>query len=366
MPLPIIIGLGVAAAAVVGAKKGYDGYRKHSESDDIVGAARARYEVRREQFDRQEKKTLDSLESLGQLELGIGKEFERFSTLSSALLQQLNQSRELKLELKLPRHMLQKVEAYTYSAVGVLGSIAGAGVGGAAAGFAVYGGVMTFAAASTGTAISSLAGVAATNATLAAIGGGSLAAGGLGIAGGTAILGAAAFAPIIAIAGWAYDSHGAEALKNAKQARSQVELAIEKLETASTSLADIEVVALQVKAALEELRVGFERYLDTLEGIDSLISSLKRLGRDVDQELAKFEDEIMLAIGNGYTLAAILTDVISTPLFKVKTQDGDVVVDLDGMPVMENDEDGSMILNAEGVAVALQTARASALRVANS
>jgi hypothetical protein len=42
---------------------------------------------------------------------------------------------------------------------------------------------MMLGAASSGTAISSLAGAAATNATLAAIGGGSLAAGGLGMAG---------------------------------------------------------------------------------------------------------------------------------------------------------------------------------------
>lgn len=362
MPIPIIIGLGVAAAAAIGAKKGYDGYKKQSESNEIVDESRARYDVRREQFDRQEKKALAALDELGQLELNIGKEFERFSTLSAALLQQLNQSRDIKLEVKLPRHTLQKVEAYTYSAVSVLGSVAGASASGVAAGFAVYGGVMSFAAASTGTAISSLAGAAATNATLAAIGGGSLAAGGLGIAGGTAILGAAVFAPILAIAGWAYDSHASEALKNAKDARIKVDLAIGKLESATTSLASTEVAARQIKSALEELRVNFDRYLDTLEGIDTFIGSVRRFGRDVDEELAKFEDEIMSAIGNGYALASILTDIISTPLFKVKMKDGDVVVGPDGMPTMEVDTDGSMILNTEGVRAAVATGLNSAMR----
>ncbi|OWQ51380.1 chemotaxis protein [Stenotrophomonas maltophilia] len=362
MPIPILIGLGVAAAASLGAKKAYDGYKKHSESDDIVESARSRYQVRRDQFDRQEKKTMESLDALGNLELSIGKEFERFSTLSAALLQQLNQSRDLKLEVKLPRHTLQKVEAYTYSAVGVLGSIAGAGAGGVAAGFAVYGGVMTFAAASTGTAISSLAGVAATNATLAAIGGGSLAAGGLGMAGGTAILGAAVAAPILAIAGWAYDSHGEMALKNAKQASAEVDRAIPKLEAASTLMAKTDLAARKVKSAVEEIQVNFDRYLDTLEGIDNLIGSLKRLGRDVDEELAKFEEEIMLAIGNGYALAAILTDIISTPLFKVKIKNDDVIVNADGMPEMETDADGSLILNSDGIDDALDTGRNSAMR----
>jgi hypothetical protein len=52
----------------------------------------------------------------------------------------------------------------------------------------VTGTVSTLATASTGTAISSLSGAAATNATLAWLGGGSLASGGLGVAGGQAIL----------------------------------------------------------------------------------------------------------------------------------------------------------------------------------
>ena len=74
---------------------------------------------------------------------------------------------------------------------------------------------MAFAAASTGTPIAALSGAAAYNATMAAIGGGSLAAGGWGMAGGAMVLGGAVVAPLIAIAGWAYDSHAEKALNNA-------------------------------------------------------------------------------------------------------------------------------------------------------
>lgn len=73
------------------------------------------------------------------------------------------------------------------------GSVAGGAVagtaGGALAAFGAYGAAQALAFASTGTAISALSGAAATNATLAFFGGGSLAAGGLGMAGGTAVLG---------------------------------------------------------------------------------------------------------------------------------------------------------------------------------
>ncbi len=344
MPIPIIVGLGVAAAAAYGAKKGYDGYQKKSESDDIVESAKSKYNINYREFQSQEKKTLAAMNSLGGLELDIGKDFQKFSILANSLLESLNKERQKKLDISFPKHKLQKIDAYTYSAISALGSIAGAGAAGAAAGFAVYGGVMTFAAASTGTAISSLAGAAATNATLAAIGGGSLAAGGLGIAGGTAILGAAVAAPILAIVGWAYDSHAEAALQNAHEAKRQSEQAVAKLFRATTSLRATEKTVDQLHAALTEIRGHFMRYLDVLVDIDNVIASNKRLGGNIDITTS-FEDKIIQSVENGYALASILTDIISTPLFKIKQKDGAPVVDAEGVPQMETNEDGGMIIN---------------------
>ncbi len=61
--------------------------------------------------------------------------------------------------------------------------------------------VGTYGAASTGTAIGTLSGAAATNATLAWLGGGTLAGGGLGMAGGTAVLGGIVVIPLVVIMG---------------------------------------------------------------------------------------------------------------------------------------------------------------------
>lgn len=74
------------------------------------------------------------------------------------------------------------------------GAAAGAAVGGAAA-YGTFVATATFGAASTGAAISGLSGVAATNATLALLGGGTLAAGGAGVAGGTMLLAGIVAAP---------------------------------------------------------------------------------------------------------------------------------------------------------------------------
>lgn len=81
---------------------------------------------------------------------------------------------------------------------GAGGAAAGAAVGSAAA-YGTFVAVASFGTASTGTAIAGLSGVAATNATLAVLGGGTLAAGGAGVAGGTILLAGIVAAPALII-----------------------------------------------------------------------------------------------------------------------------------------------------------------------
>jgi hypothetical protein len=85
-------------------------------------------------------------------------------------------------------------------AIEVLGGLTSSALSGVATSAAVYGLVGTLAAASTGTAITALSGAAATNATLAWLGGGTIAAGGGGVAAGTVVLGGLAVGPAILVA----------------------------------------------------------------------------------------------------------------------------------------------------------------------
>ena len=93
-------------------------------------------------------------------------------------------------------NILKDLGAGTGSVVG------GAGVGALTA-LGAYGlvGALGIATASTGTVIGGLSGAAASSATLAWLGGGALAAGGLGIAGGTAVLGGIVAAPAVIAVG---------------------------------------------------------------------------------------------------------------------------------------------------------------------
>jgi hypothetical protein len=95
--------------------------------------------------------------------------------------------------------------------IGLAGGFGALGAAASAQGADLWG-VSTFAAASTGTAISGLSGAAATNATLAWLGGGTLAAGGGGMAAGAVVLNMIMFAPGVLIAGLTVGVLGAVAI----------------------------------------------------------------------------------------------------------------------------------------------------------
>ena len=109
------------------------------------------------------------------------------------------------------------------------GSIAGA-AGGALTALGAYSAATAFASASTGTAISALSGAAATNATLAFFGGGSLAAGGLGMAGGMAVLGGLVAGPALLVMGIITGANAGKGLEEAKSCASEADAICAQLE----------------------------------------------------------------------------------------------------------------------------------------
>ncbi len=59
------------------------------------------------------------------------------------------------------------------------------------------------------------------------------------------------------------------------------------------------------------------------------------------------EEEIIRTVENGYAVAAILTDIITTPLFKIKQKDGQPMLNEEGIPEFEADKNGVKILNKD-------------------
>ena len=90
--------------------------------------------------------------------------------------------------------------------------------GGQIAGVALTGCITsTITTAGTGTAMTSLYGAAATNATMAALGGGTISSGGLGMAGGAIMAKGLVFAPALVIGGFILNSKSKKAIEDAKK-----------------------------------------------------------------------------------------------------------------------------------------------------
>lgn len=201
---------------------------------------------------------------------------------------------------------------------------------GALAGIASYGGAMMFASASTGTAIASLSGAAATNATLAWFGGGALSAGGLGMGVGSAVLGGIVAGPVIAVAGFIMSAKAEENLAKAKKTSAEVNQAVEKMNTmidfmvSVSKISDlytdfIKCFADQFKPVLNEIKrikiKGYERQNAYYTGFRGMLVDKSK----VDFEFLSLKEKKTLHLS--WLMAQVLYSVLSAPLL---TQNGDI------------------------------------------
>jgi len=177
------------------------------------------------------------------------------------------------------------------------------------AGFGAYGAAMTFGAASTGTAIASLSGIAATNATLAFLGGGSLAIGGLGIAGGAMVLGGLVAGPALAIMGFIVGAKASENLDNARSNYAESQKIAEDLKTAAV-LCD----------GIRRRSYMFERLLIRLELLlIPLIFGMNSIIAEKGDNWKKFSEENKRTVAAAATIVKAIKIVLDTPIL---TEDG--------------------------------------------
>lgn len=175
---------------------------------------------------------------------------------------------------------------------------------------AQYGAVMYggFAAASTGTMIGALSGAAATNATLAWLGGGSLAAGGFGMAGGMAVLGGIVAGPALALGGVFLDSKAEDKLYEALEQKDKAIRFQKEVEQAVLALKAIAKRSIQVKDLLANLNVLF----------DSQITKFKTIVELLGYNYAEYPEKAKHTVAINAMLAKIIKIIIDTPLLTTK------------------------------------------------
>ncbi|MDP1614488.1 MAG: hypothetical protein Q8L68_01685, partial [Methylococcales bacterium] len=199
-------------------------------------------------------------------------------------------------ELKEMREAVLEIKEVVGGGIAALGS-------GGLAGLAAYGSVGWLATASTGTAISTLSGVAATNATLAWLGGGSLAAGGLGMAGGIYILGGIVAGPVLAVGGMMLASKAEAAKYDAYSNYDKAELAAEEMKSATVATNGIQRRFSEINSVLNALN---DRFMPLLASLEELVLS--------NDNYSTYSEADKKGVFMAASLAKTIKSVLETPL----------------------------------------------------
>jgi hypothetical protein len=186
----------------------------------------------------------------------------------------------------------------------LIGGSAGA-VGGATLAFGAWGLAGMVGTASTGTAIGTLSGVAATYATLAWLGGGAASAGGLGVAGGTAVLGGIALVPAAIVAMYFGQNQAKKRLNEARNFSDEVDVFVAEVDSFVAQISQIvkgaqlmtDVInALDVVVTIQNKKMN--------EVIHSTVACVERLQRALEIEFIAEDGMVNVKAIDQYTALA--------------------------------------------------------------
>lgn len=323
MPLPLLF-IGIAAATgLAGAGKTVKAVVDNTNANKINTAANEGVDNARKRLEQQRGAVAQSLEKLGEEKLRIlagtvtsfVSAFEKIKNIdftSSVGLEELE-------KLHIDQKDFEELKELGNFAIQVAGGVTAGAAGGALTAIGAYGAAQTFAAASTGTAIASLSGAAATNATLAFFGGGSLAAGGLGMAGGMMVLGGLVAGPALLVMGLITGAKSQEKLDQALINKAQAEEIMEALHVASDQCSAIRRRAYLFYSLLAHLDTYLLPLVWQMEDI------IAKEGTDYRTYSPESKKVIMAAASNAGSVKAVLDVPILTDDGSLTEQSGEIV-----------------------------------------
>ncbi len=312
MPIPFLVPIVISAvsalSATTGLVTGASAIKKNNDAKHVNQEAHQICECAEKEVNAAREKSQKSLEGLGNRKLHVlNNSIKRFLTtfekIHSIQLKETAGINELG-KFQLDRQEIAQMQKMSLLAGSVLSGLVGGAGAGALAAFGAYSATMTFATASTGTAIASLSGVAATNATLAFLGGGALAAGGGGMALGTTVLGGAVAGPAIAVLGIVMNASASKNLDNAysnkAKAREYAEgcKAIETLCNAVSARADM-----------------FTNLVGTLDrAFLRTIAQLEKVVVDYGYDYSDYPEDAQNIVAMSLSVAGAMKKVLDTPI----------------------------------------------------
>lgn len=300
--IPVLIGGGAAILTAIGAKKAHDGYSDINDANKRGQSAQRRHEAAVARLDEARLNLNEHAQRFGELKAAVVA-----TTLTDVLdllkkLEKKSKSRSVETleEVGISREQFDTFRASVLEAKTVFGTAYSAVTAGAAAGKTAVGGVGLFGVASTGTAIGGLSGAAATNATLAWLGGGSLAAGGGGMALGSAVLGGVVVGPAVFITGYVLASEGEKAQTAVREYEYKVNVACEECATLRGLLTQIHARIDELTAVIGELDTRVRMALSEI--------NVDTWDEDSDADLRRYQAMMLLARALGEAVRAAVIE----------------------------------------------------------
>lgn len=270
MAIRLVIRAVASIAGAVGIGYGIHGGIKMYDANNTMKTANSRHKKNLNDLERQNKITFADMDRLGEMELDILNNFQKFADVLEMIHNRPQFKPYNKSGVNIPKYDGQQLKKVSIGAGVLLGGIGGAALG-TAGGFAAAGATTAAAAAlgtaSTGTAITSLSGVAATKATLAVLGGGSIAAGGGGMAVGATILGATTWGVGLLVGGIIFSLSGTSLSDKADKAWGEMEHAEEKIKDICRHLKDLSKIATMYENTLSAVRNVYEIHFGKLQAV---------------------------------------------------------------------------------------------------
>lgn len=308
MPLPLLIPVAVGLAGLFGAGKAIQAVSRNSEANDIHKNAADIVDAAEKSLESGKDTCNSALRTYGEMKV------DALNTSIKGFLDLYGQLKNVRLGPSEELHRL-KIGAFSEIELASLrhscsfasqlagGVLTGAGAGALTA-FGAYSGTMALASAGTGAAIGGLSGVAATNATLAWLGGGTLAAGGYGIAGGTMVLGTLVAGPALLVLGSVLSARASKKLDDAKA----------NLEKAKTYVSEVDLVLEKLRAIVEVTVVGQDLITTLKTRLNDANGALKTLIELQGVDYSTYGEQARNIVFRAVTMAQLMKKVIDTPI----------------------------------------------------
>ncbi|MFO7777934.1 MAG: hypothetical protein R6V28_06250 [Nitriliruptoraceae bacterium] len=271
MPLPLVVAAGgLAVAAVSGVAASVDGVRRTRDAKERVDKAKNRVVSAASRAESAWAEADKHVRAFGDQQLRV--QADTLGAWASWLEANERKVRDFEGHLvggvaippfDLPELKLQVVEAERMLSGGV-----SAGIAGALARQAALTGVHSLASAGTGTAITGLSGAAAKSATLAWLGGGTVASGGGGVAVGTMMVNGIAVAPALLAFGLGLNVQGHRAQTKAREIEKESRVEAARLESQRLLIERLEVRVEELEQVLHELDERASEALDDLQQVE--------------------------------------------------------------------------------------------------